>query len=101
MVLDGNGHKWNAHADPASGNTYYVNETTGVSSWTLPPKGSAKASRGANPIYGVLGVVVLAVLACFLPADSAIRAAVPFAFPAAYAAASEVTPSTPYRTRHR
>ena len=91
MVLDGDGNRWNAHVDPASGNTYYVNERTGVSSWTLPKKGTSAngaASRGAGPLKLALGVVVLAVLACFLPADSALRAKVPFSFPALYGAAS-------------
>ena len=85
MVLDGDGNRWNAHVDPASGNTYYVNERTGVSSWTLPKKGTSAngaASGGASPLKLALGVVVLAVLACFLPADSALRGAVPFSFPA-------------------
>ena len=91
MVLDGDGNRWNAHVDPASGNTYYVNERTGVSSWTLPKKGTSAngaASGGASPLKLALGVVVLAVLACFLPADSALRAKVPFSFPALYGAAS-------------
>ena len=82
MVLDGDGNRWNAHVDPASGNTYYVNERTGVSSWTLPKKGTTKASNGASPLKIALGVVIIAVLACFLPADSALRGAVPFSFPA-------------------
>ena len=85
MVLDGDGNRWNAHVDPASGNTYYVNERTGVSSWTLPKKGSSAngaASGGASPLKIALGVVILAVLACFLPADSALRGAIPFSFPA-------------------
>ena len=84
MVLDGDGNRWNAHVDPASGNTYYVNERTGVSSWTLPKKGTTNgaASNGASPLKIALGVVILAVLACFLPADSALRGAVPFSFPA-------------------
>ena len=93
MVLDGDGNRWNAHVDPASGNTYYVNERTGVSSWTLPKKGTSAngaASRGASPLKIVFGVAILAVLACFLPADSALRAKVPFSFPALYGAASEV-----------
>ena len=93
MVLDGDGNRWNAHVDPASGNTYYVNERTGVSSWTLPKKGTAAngaASGGASPLKLALGVVVVAVLACFLPADSALRGAVPFSFPALYGAASGV-----------
>ena len=84
MVLDGDGNRWNAHVDPASGNTYYVNERTGVSSWTLPKKGTSangSASGGASPLKIALGVVILAVLACFLPADSALRGAVPFSFP--------------------
>ena len=97
MVLDGDGNRWNAHVDPASGNTYYVNERTGVSSWTLPKKGTSAngaASGGASPLKLALGVVVIAVLACFLPADSALRGAVPFSFPTLYGAASEVpTPS--------
>ena len=91
MVLDGDGNRWNAHVDPASGNTYYVNERTGVSSWTLPRKGTSAngaAAGGASPLKLALGVVVLAVLACFLPADSALRAKVPFSFPALYGAAS-------------
>lgn len=84
MVLDGDGNRWNAHVDPASGNTYYVNERTGVSSWTLPKKGTTNgaASNGASPLKIALGVVIIAVLACFLPADSALRGAVPFSFPA-------------------
>ena len=85
MVLDGDGNRWNAHVDPASGNTYYVNERTGVSSWTLPKKGTSAngaASNGASPLKIALGVVIIAVLACFLPADSALRGAVPFSFPA-------------------
>ena len=85
MVLDGDGNRWNAHVDPASGNTYYVNERTGVSSWTLPKKGTSAngaASGGASPLKIALGVVIIAVLACFLPADSALRGAVPFSFPA-------------------
>ena len=93
MVLDGDGNRWNAHVDPASGNTYYVNERTGVSSWTLPKKGTSAngaASSGASPLKLALGVVVIAVLACFLPADSALRGAVPFSFPTLYGAASEV-----------
>ena len=51
MVLDGDGNRWNAHVDPASGNTYYVNERTGVSSWTLPKKGTTNgaASNGREP----------------------------------------------------
>ena len=84
MVLDGDGNRWNAHVDPASGNTYYVNERTGVSSWTLPKKGTSAngaASGGASPLKIALGVVIIAVLACFLPADSALRGAVPFSFP--------------------
>ena len=83
MVLDGDGNRWNAHVDPASGNTYYVNERTGVSSWTLPKKGTTNgaASNGASPLKIALGVVILAVLACFLPADSALRGAIPFSFP--------------------
>ena len=83
MVLDGDGNRWNAHVDPASGNTYYVNERTGVSSWTLPKKGTTNgaASNGASPLKIALGVVIIAVLACFLPADSALRGAVPFSFP--------------------
>ena len=97
MVLDGDGNRWNAHVDPASGNTYYVNERTGVSSWTLPKKGTSAngaASGGASPLKLALGVVIIAVLACFLPADSALRGAVPFSFPTLYGAASEVpTPS--------
>ena len=97
MVLDGDGNRWNAHVDPASGNTYYVNERTGVSSWTLPKKGTSAngaASGGASPLKIALGVVIIAVLACFLPADSALRGAVPFSFPTLYGAASEVpTPS--------
>ena len=91
MVLDGDGNRWNAHVDPASGNTYYVNERTGVSSWTLPKKGTSAngaASGGASPLKIALGVVIIAVLACFLPADSALRGAVPFSFPALYGAAS-------------
>ena len=91
MVLDGDGNRWNAHVDPASGNTYYVNERTGVSSWTLPKKGSTgngAAAGGASPLKIVFGVAILAVLACFLPADSALRAKVPFSFPALYGAAS-------------
>ena len=93
MVLDGDGNRWNAHVDPASGNTYYVNERTGVSSWTLPKKGTSAngaASGGASPLKLALGVVVVAVLACFLPADSALRGAVPFSFPMLYGAASGV-----------
>ena len=92
MVLDGDGNRWNAHVDPASGNTYYVNERTGVSSWTLPKKGTTNgaASNGASPLKIALGVVIIAVLACFLPADSALRGAVPFSFPTLYGAASEV-----------
>ena len=85
MVLDGDGNRRNAHVDPASGNTYYVNERTGVSSWTLPKKGTSAngaASGGASPLKIALGVVIIAVLACFLPADSALRGAVPFSFPA-------------------
>ena len=84
MVLDGDGNRWNAHVDPASGNTYYVNERTGVSSWTLPKKGTSAngaAAGGASPLKIVFGVAILAVLACFLPADSALRGAVPFSFP--------------------
>ena len=93
MVLDGDGNRWNAHVDPASGNTYYVNERTGVSSWTLPKKGTSAngaVSNGASPLKLALGVLIIAVLACFLPADSALRAKVPFSFPALYGAASEV-----------
>ena len=96
MVLDGDGNRWNAHVDPASGNTYYVNERTGVSSWTLPKKGTTNgaASNGASPLKIALGVVIIAVLACFLPADSALRGAVPFSFPTLYGAASFfITPS--------
>ena len=97
MVLDGDGNRWNAHVDPASGNTYYVNERTGVSSWTLPKKGTSAngaAAGGASPLKLALGVAILAVLACFLPADSALRAKVPFSFPALYGAASFfITPS--------
>ena len=97
MVLDGDGNRWNAHVDPASGNTYYVNERTGVSSWTLPKKGTSAngaASGGASPLKIALGVVIIAVLACFLPADSALRGAVPFSFPMLYGAASFfITPS--------
>ena len=61
MVLDGDGNRWNAHVDPASGNTYYVNERTGVSSWTLPKKGTAAngaASGGASPLKLALGVAI-------------------------------------------
>ena len=72
--------RWNAHVDPASGNTYYVNERSGV---TLPKKGSTNGttSSGASPLKIALGVVVAVVLACILPADSALRGAIPFSFP--------------------
>ena len=72
--------RWNAHVDPASGNTYYVNERSGV---TLPKEGSANGtpSSGASPLKIALGVVVAVVLACILPADSALRGAIPLSFP--------------------
>ena len=42
MVLDGDGNRWNAHVDPASGNTYYVNERTGVSQLDAAQEGHHK-----------------------------------------------------------
>ena len=72
--------RWNAHVDPASGTTYDVTERSGV---TLPKEGSANGtpSSGASPLKIALGVVVAVVLACILPADSALRGAIPFSFP--------------------
>ena len=72
--------RWNAHVDPASGTTYDVTERSGV---TLPKEGSANGtpSSGASPLKIALGVVAAVVLACILPADSAIRGAIPLSFP--------------------
>ena len=38
MVLDGDGNRWNAHVDPASGNTYYYHTETLATSWVWPPE---------------------------------------------------------------
>ena len=72
--------RWNAHVDPASGTTYDVTERSGV---TLPKEGSANGtpSSGASPLKIALGVVAAVVLACILPADSALRGAIPLSFP--------------------
>jgi hypothetical protein len=78
---------WTAILDPASGNTYYWNESTGVTTWTKP-EGSAPAAPAA-------GVPTAAAS----PAAAASASAAPSDFDAALAAMSPPPPPAAAATR--
>ena len=95
-VTEASGDVWETHEDPATGNRYFLNTSTGESRWPSQMEDAAVGASPASPAgggswLGTLLFVVFAAAAAFgataLPADHAVRAACPFEFPATDVAA--------------